>query len=59
MVNFPNHTTKFGSILTLNNLRYLAQPKRVECTFLVNRSTYFTLYLLNLYCCHFNSLLIL
>ena len=52
MMYLPNHTTKRRSVLTFNDLRYFMQAKRIECALLVNRSTYFALYLLDLYCCH-------
>ena len=56
MVNLTYHSTEFGSILTLYNLRNLVQAKRVKCTLLVYRGTDFAPNLFDFYCCHFRIL---
>ncbi len=52
VMNLTNHTHITGGIFNLNNLRNLVKTKREKRSLLIYRSTYTTLNLLYLYCCH-------
>ena len=57
MMNFTDHPPDAWSVFDFNNLRNFVKSKRIQSAFLINRSTYLALNLLDFYCCHFKKLI--